>query len=317
MSEAAREPSERIGVGLAALGRPAYINVGRAGALPDERSVETMRARTGAVLDAAYAHGVRWVDTARSYGSAEQFLAGWLQQRGHGDVTVSSKWGYVYVAEWRVETEVHEVKEHSVERLREQWPATRELLGDHVKLYQVHSLTEDSPLFDDVELQQELARLRDSGVRIGMSTSGAGQAETIERARTLQVGGEPLFSAVQSTWNTLEPSVGPALQHVHDIDWHVLVKETLANGRLAVHPPERLTRIAQRHGVTEDTVALAHVLAQPWADTVLIGPAGVEQLESNLAACSLRLDHEDFDELATLASDPATYWGERAALPWH
>ncbi|MDR7303451.1 aldo/keto reductase [Haloactinomyces albus] len=308
---------ERIGVGLAALGRPAYINLGRTGVLPGDRTVHAMRERTGAVLDAAYARGVRWVDTARSYGSAEQFLSEWLQQRGHEDVTVSSKWGYAYVAEWRVETEVHEIKEHSVDRLRMQWPASRELLGEHVKLYQVHSLTSDSPLLDDVELQHELARLRDSGVRLGVSTSGAAQAEAIECARALRVGGEQLFSAVQSTWNTLEPSVGPALQRVHDAGWHVLVKETLANGRLAVQPPAGLARVAQRHGVTPDTVALAHVLAQPWADTVLIGPAGVEQLESNLEACSVRLDEDDIEELAALAGDPATYWGERATLPWH
>lgn len=317
MSDAAQGPPGRIGVGLAALGRPAYINVGRAGALPGERTVEAMREHTGAILDAAYAGGVRWVDTARSYGSAEQFLADWLRQRGHDDVTVSSKWGYAYVAEWRVETEVHEVKEHSVDRLRTQWPATRDLLGDHVKLYQVHSLTSDSPLLDDTELQRELARLRDSGVRLGVSTSGAAQAEAIERARALRVGGEQLFSAVQSTWNSLEPSVGEALRRAHDAGWHVLVKETLANGRLAVQPPERLVHVARRHGVAPDTVALAHVLAQPWADTVLIGPASVEQLRSNLAARSVRLSDDDVDELATLAGDPPTYWGDRAALPWH
>src|SRR5579875_3781484 len=43
----------RIGLGLAALGRPAYITTGRAGDLPD-RSVEGMRAQSFTVLDAAY-----------------------------------------------------------------------------------------------------------------------------------------------------------------------------------------------------------------------------------------------------------------------
>ena len=36
------------------------------------------------MLDAAYAAGVRYVDAARSYGRAEEFLAGWLAERGHG-----------------------------------------------------------------------------------------------------------------------------------------------------------------------------------------------------------------------------------------
>src|SRR5690625_3275174 len=177
----------RIGVGLAALGRPAYINLGRSAVLPEQRTVEQMRDRTRAVLDEAHRWGVRWVDAARSYGSAEWFLADWLTQRGHQDVSVSSKWGYAYVAEWRVETEVHEIKEHSVERLRAQWAETRDLLGQRVDLYQVHSLTVDSPLFDDLALQYELARIRDAGVRLGISTSGAAQAVAIERAFELEV----------------------------------------------------------------------------------------------------------------------------------
>ena len=66
----------RVGLGLAALGRPAYITSGREQDLPD-RSVAGMRARAFSVLDAAYAAGVRYVDAARSYGLAEEFLAGY------------------------------------------------------------------------------------------------------------------------------------------------------------------------------------------------------------------------------------------------
>lgn len=285
--------------------------------LPEQRSVQAMWERTRAVLDAAHRAGIRWVDAARSYGSSERFLAGWLAERGHEDVTVSSKWGYAYVAEWRIETEVHEVKEHSLDRFRTQWAETHELLGDRVALYQVHSLTADSPLFDDVDLQRALARLRDSGVGIGFSTSGAAQADTIRRGLRLQVADRPLFSAVQSTWNSLEPSAGQALAEAHEHGWHVLVKESLANGRLAVEPPEVLVRVAERHGVGPDAVAIAHVLAQPWANTVLLGPASVGQLVSNLAALSVRLDERDLDDLARLATDAPTYWGERSRLAWH
>ena len=77
----------RIGLGLAALGRPAYITSGRGEDLPD-RSVAGMRARTFSMLDAAYAAGARYVDAARSYGRAEEFLGGWLAERGHADVIV-------------------------------------------------------------------------------------------------------------------------------------------------------------------------------------------------------------------------------------
>ena len=149
---------ERLGLGLAALGRPAYINVGRTGELPASRGVAAMRSATWEVLDAAYqAAGIRWIDAARSYGRAEEFLAGWLADRDHFDVTVSSKWGYAYVGEWRVDADVHEVKEHTLARYQSQLAETRALLGDRLRLYQVHSLTADSPLFGDAALRRALA----------------------------------------------------------------------------------------------------------------------------------------------------------------
>jgi aryl-alcohol dehydrogenase-like predicted oxidoreductase len=313
----------RLALGLAALGRPAYINVGREGQLPETRTVEAMRQATHDVLDAAYEAGIRWVDAARSYGRAEEFLAGWLTDRGHDDVTVSSKWGYAYVGEWRTDVDVHEVKEHTLSRFQRQLAETRGLLGDQVRLYQVHSLTADSLLFDDPALQGALAEAMAEGLRMGFSTSGPAQADTILRALDLQVDGRRLFTAVQSTWNVLEPSVGDALRQAHDEGLHVMVKEALANGRLAVRPPEPVARLAERHRVGSDAIALAAALDRPWADTVLIGAASVDQLRSNLDAAALDLsefgdpeDEADLAKFADLAFPPEQYWNDRAALPW-
>lgn len=307
----------RMGLGLAALGRPAYITLGRAGALPAERTVAAMRDATWKVLDAAYAAGVRWVDTARSYGRSEEFLAGWLDARGHADVTVSGKWGYAYVGEWRRDADVHEVKEHSLRRFQDQLGRTRALLGGRLTLYQVHSLTPDSPLFGDAALLEALAALAGEGVRVGFSTSGPAQAETVRRALELTAGGRRVFTAVQSTWNVLEPSAGEALAEAHAAGAHVLVKEALANGRLAVDPPPALAAVARRHGVGADAAALAAVLARPWADTVLSGAASVRQVESNLAAARMTLADDDLAELSRLAEPPSEYWDRRAALPWN
>src|SRR5688572_2716703 len=94
----------RIALGLAALGRPAYITLGHGEDVADP-SVDEMESAAHDVLDAAYEGGVRWFDAARSYGRAEAFLASWLRRRGlqGGDVTVSSKWGYRYTADWRID----------------------------------------------------------------------------------------------------------------------------------------------------------------------------------------------------------------------
>src|ERR671910_1555530 len=132
-----------IGLGLAALGRPAYIDLGRADDLgePDDRSIEAMRTRAHAVLDAAFDAGVRYFDAARSYGRAEEFLGSWLRGRGlaPGDVTVGSKWGYTYTAGWQVDADPPEVKDLSVDTLRRQLDETREWLGPWLSLYQIHS----------------------------------------------------------------------------------------------------------------------------------------------------------------------------------
>lgn len=300
----------RIALGMAALGRPAYINLGRETALPADRTVDAMREASFGVLDAAYAAGIRWVDAARSYGRAEEFVAAWLASRGHTDVTVSSKWGYEYTADWRPDAEVHEVKEHSLARFERQWAETRGLLGE-VGLYQVHSLTSDSPLFTDRQL---LGRMAEIGVPLGFSTSGPDQADTIRRAFDLEVGGNRLFSSVQSTWNLLETSAGAALAEAHEAGARVMVKEAMANGRLAMSPPGVVADVALRHGVGPDAVAIAAALAQPWADLVLSGAASVAQLYANLMP--VPLDATDLELLSGLAEDPGEYWTRRSALAW-
>ena len=71
----------QLALGLASLGRPAYINLGHGDDVAD-RSVAGMERAAHAVLDAAYDGGVRSFDAARSYGRAEALLASWLERRG-------------------------------------------------------------------------------------------------------------------------------------------------------------------------------------------------------------------------------------------
>jgi aryl-alcohol dehydrogenase-like predicted oxidoreductase len=312
----------RIGLGLAALGRPGYVTVGHASDLAGRTSPEAMERHAHAVLDAAFASGIRYLDAARSYGRAEAFLASWLASRGvaGSDITVGTKWGYTYTAGWRVEAEIHEVKEHSLATLQRQWGETQGLLDGTVDLLQVHSATLDSGILDDAAVHDELARLRATGqVRaIGISLSGPAQAETLRRAMEITRDGRPVFDAVQATWNALEPSVGAKLADAHAAGMGVIIKEALANGRL-VRGAEAgtLRRHADRLGVAVDAVALAFVLEQPWADVVLSGAATVAQLHSNLSAAAVALDDEARHALEGLARPAEVYWRERAALDWN
>jgi aryl-alcohol dehydrogenase-like predicted oxidoreductase len=310
------DASGKIGLGLAALGRPSYINLGRDGV---HRSPDELRALAHASLDAAWEAGVRWFDAARSYGRAEEFLGSWFaaHPERRAAATVSSKWGYRYTADWDPDAAVHEVKEHTLQHFRSQWAESLAALGGAPEVYQVHSLTTDSPLFDDRALLEALAAAgAEHGVRLGFSTSGPDQADAVRRGLALTVDGQRLFTAVQSTWNLLEPSVGDALRAAHDDGVLVLVKEGVANGRLVVGPPEPVAAAAARHGVGPDAVALAGILAQPWVDVALSGAAGPEQLRANLAAAGVVLTDSERTALAGVAESPGAYWAHRAGLPW-
>ena len=308
-------PVSPLGLGLAALGRPGYINLGHAGDVGDT-DVEAMERHAHDVLDAAYEGGVRYFDAARSYGRAEAFLASWLGRRGlsRSDVTVGSKWGYTYTADWRIDVEEHEVKDLSVSTLRRQLGETRALIVEHLALYQIHSATIESGVLDDAAVREELAHLREDGVRVGLTATGPRQATTIEHA--LEVGG---FDAVQATWNLHERSATAALAAAHEAGLGVIVKEALANGRLTTRGDGdgRLTAAARERGTTPDALALAAVLAQPWVDVVLSGVATVDTLRSNLAALDVAWDAQAEEALAPLAEPADEYWERRSELAWN
>src|SRR5215211_1852639 len=303
-----------IGLGLAALGRPGYLNLGHGEDLGDQRTVDALERRTHEVLDAAHAAGVRYFDAARSYGLAERFLSSWLRSRGipPGTVGIGSKWGYEYTAGWKVDADPPEVKDLSVDNYRRQVAETMELLGDHLTLYQVHSATLDSGVLDDEELLEEMSDLRQEEIALGLTVTGPEQAATIHRA--VEVGE---FDCVQATWNLIERSVGDALARAAEAGMRVIVKEALANGRLAGRQPcPPLERAAQSLGTTPDAVAIAAALGQPWADVVLSGAATVEQLESNLDAHRFALGPGVMEELDALREPADEYWRRRSALDW-
>jgi aryl-alcohol dehydrogenase-like predicted oxidoreductase len=274
-----------LGLGLAALGRPGYLNLGHAEDLGQDRSVATLRRRAHEVLDAAWEGGIHHFDAARSYGRAEEFLGDWLRSREPAGVVVSSKWGYVYTADWQVDADPPEVKHHDVETFKRQFEETRSNLGDWLDLYQIHSATPDSGVLENDAV---LSAMQHAGVPLGVSVSGTSQAETIDLAASLGI-----FTAVQATWNLHERAAGDALARS---GLKVIVKEGLANGRLAAR----------------DAQALAVVLAQPWADVVLSGAASIDVLRSNLRA----LETEPVDEPG-LEEDSAAYWALRSSLAWN
>lgn len=305
--------SARLGFGLAAVGRPAYITTDRADDLGDpvDRSISALRARAHLLLDEAWVLGIRYIDVARSYGLAEEFLGGWLaaHPERRSELVIGSKWGYAYVGEWKMDAAVHERKEHSAAMFDRQWPETLAALGSPPNLYLIHSVTPDSPALADIEVLQRMRHLRAEGVRVGLSTSGPRQADVIRAAMRLD---DCPFTVVQSTWNLRESSVGGALVEAHDAGWTVVVKEALANGELASAAPGG-DLASGASGVAPDLFALGAALSQPFADIVLSGATTLSHLRRGVEARPVEVDRA---VLAELATDPSDYWRRRSQRPW-
>jgi aryl-alcohol dehydrogenase-like predicted oxidoreductase len=317
----------RIGLGMAALGRPGYINLGHGSDLGGDLGEAPMEARAHDLLDTAWHSEIRYFDAARSYGLGERFLGKWLTERRilQKDVTVGSKWGYRYTANWQVEADVHEVKEHTLAMLKQQWRESVSLLNGYIDLYQIHSATIESGVLENKEVLEELALLRDQGIRIGLSLTATGQSEVLRKAMEIGFDGLPLFECVQATWNLLEQSAGPALAEAHAAGIGIIIKEALANGRLtdrnddpAFAPKLTLLKSAsERLNVPVDALVIAATLAEPFADVVLSGATSTKQLLSNVIGSRILLDDDTRGRLLEIVESPHEYWDKRRRLPWN
>lgn len=315
----------KMGLGLAALGRPGYINIGHDTSLGPDKSIENMEVNAHKVLDTAWENGIRYIDTARSYGHAEVFLSSWLKSRSikPAEITISSKWGYVYTADWQVDAEYHEIKYHTLENFNKQWKESRDILGSYISLYQIHSATLDSGVLNNAQILNALTDLKNRNISIGLSLSGSHQADTLQKAMDIVVDGQRLFDSVQLTWNILEQSTSQILRQAHDDGMGVIVKEAMANGRLFdyhKHVPElsqEIDHIIRRQGTTPDAMALAFVSQQPFVDTVLSGASSVNQLKSNLTFTQTLLESSFVEMLSKMSEKADLYWKRRTELKWN
>jgi aryl-alcohol dehydrogenase-like predicted oxidoreductase len=321
--------SAQLGLGLAALGRPGYVTLNHASDLGGRYDPAIMESHAHAVLDAAFDAGIRYVDAARSYGQAEDFLASWLRKRAiePGRVSVASKWGYTYTAGWSTSATQHEIKDHSLVAFERQLAESVERLGRYLSLYQIHSVTAESKTLDDDALIDAIARLRERGIKAGLSVSGAGQDIAIRRSLEVRRDDERVFDSVQATWNLLERGAERALEDAHAAGMKVVVKESLANGRLTHRNREedqvlaplvaRIRKLAGARGTTIEMLALAAALARLWADVVLTGAATVEQIRSNVAALELGYDAELDEQLRSVSVSSTEYWRARTSFKWN
>ena len=311
----------KIGLGLASLGRPGYINLGHDKDLGGDKSKSKIKENCHQVLDFAYKNGIRYFDVARVYGDAEEFLSTWIRKQTKFNGFVGSKWGYEYLANWEINADKHERKDHSVAFLKQQWIETRLNLGKSIDLYHIHSVTPDSKVLDDPAVITELETIKKSGIDIGISTSGPDQIKTIEHFIKVHESLK-LFSFLQSTINIFDQSCLSVLEEASNQKINIIAKEVFSNGRLTranenLHTKEieSLKVIAKKLNMSLEELSFLWVYQLPFIKIVLTGASTVSQLKDNIN--SLEKKDTQIPNLDAFAIPVDDYWSTRKLLNWN
>ena len=313
----------QIGLGLAALGRPEYINIRTDNSI--DKSKEAFKSNTFSVLDEAYKSGIRYFDTAPGYGLAEQLLIEWVKKKNDPSVMVATKWGYTYVANFDANAKVHEIKEHSLHKLNEQWDVSKQLFP-YLKYYQIHSATLESSVLENEAVLERLFQLKkEHNIKVGLTTTGDNQVEVLQKGMDVHFSGEQLFEVFQCTYNVLDQSIYKLSCKILMDKKQLVIKEALANGRIfpnAAYPVynalyKKLETLSKKYKVGVDAIALQFCSAKLEGAIVLSGANKSEYLEQNLMATDFRLSLQEIEELTRFKIAPKMYWEERKQLTWN
>lgn len=313
----------KLGLGTAAIGRPQYINIRKQ--VATDFSLVTFREAGKEVLDLAYENGIRYFDTAPGYGLAEDLLVEWIQEKNDSAIELATKWGYTYVANFDPNATIHEVKEHSLKKLNEQWTFSKKALP-YLQTYQVHSVTFETGVLENEKVLNRLAELKaNHNLHIGITTTGTNQVEVIKKALDVVVNGISLFDAFQVTYNVLDQSLLNISQELRNANKRIIIKEALANGRVFPNTQyphydklyQTLTNLAKKYEVGIDAIALRFCIDSIVPFKVLSGASKDFHLTENLKAESFKLMESDVARLAKFSIAPNIYWQERKQLGWN
>jgi aryl-alcohol dehydrogenase-like predicted oxidoreductase len=235
-----------------------------------------------AVLRRAVELGVDFIDTADSYGPhiSEELIAEALFPYSPG-LVIATKGGWNRPApnQWTHDataSHLREAVEGSLKRLR----------LDRIDLYQLHIPDPVVPFDSSVET---LARLRDEGKIRLVGLSNVTQ-EHIERARRIV----PIVS-VQNRYSFADREWDYVVDYCQSNGIAFIPWFPLGAGKVA---GEVLSRIARAHDAIPTQIALAWLLRRSPIMLPIPGTSSIEHLEQNVAAASLRLAEEEYEELS-------------------
>jgi aryl-alcohol dehydrogenase-like predicted oxidoreductase len=279
----------------------------------------TSDADSAAIIDAAIAAGINFIDTANVYsrGKSEEAVGKALKRNGlRPRIVLATK---VYN---RMADDDPNAAGNSRRHVMEQCEASlKRLQTDYIDLYQVHRPQPEVPIDETLRALDDL--IRAGKVRyIGTSTFAAWQVvEALYISREL---GLNRFVSEQPPYNLLDRRIERELLPMAQghglaiVPWSPLASGFLSGkyARDGEKPPEsrfresipwndkhlteaafalagKLVALAQAKGCTPSQLAIAWCAGQPGITCPIIGPRTMEQLKDNLESISVTLTHED------------------------
>jgi aryl-alcohol dehydrogenase-like predicted oxidoreductase len=286
-----------------------------------------------AIVEKSLAAGVNFLDTADVYslGLSETITGQALKDIGvkRSDVVVATK---CYGRVGPGPNDIGASRGHIMDSVAR---SLERLQTDHIDLYQIHATDTVTPV-------EETMRALDDLVRSGMVRyvgCSNWQAWRVAKANGIaEHRGFAKLQTIQAYYSIagrdLEREIVPMMA---DQRMGLMVWSPLAGGLLSgkfgpgSNGPEGARRVAfdfppvdkdrawkcidamraigDKHGVSVARVALAYVLAKPFAMTVIIGAKTMEQLDDNLEAVKLALSPEDMKTLDEVSALPPEYPG--------
>jgi pyridoxine 4-dehydrogenase len=237
-----------------------------------------------AVLRRALELGVTLIDTADSYGPevSERLIGEALYPYPEG-LIIATKAGFERSGpgQWHVNGRPEHLRaacEGSLRRLR----------IERIDLYQLHRIDRNVPLDDQLGALADLQR--EGKIRhIGLSEVSVGQIRRVREAVEIV--------SVQNHYNLADRRAEDVLDVCEDEGLGFIPWFPLAAGDLA-EPGGPLDRAARALDATPSQVALAWLLRRSPVMLPIPGTGSVAHLEENMAAASLELPDDVFDELA-------------------
>jgi len=240
-----------FGLGLIGIGKPwGFANA----EVPPERQAREL-------LERAFALGIRYFDTAPSYGISDQRLASFLRSLPGADratLRIATKFG----EHWNAAASEPFV-DHSYDALARSLDGSFQRLG-RIDILQLHKTTPAVLRSDDLARAWEYAR----GCGIGALGASVSDLESAEIAIA-----DPALTVLQFPYNVAQQTFEPVLEKAASRGMHIAINRPFGMGKL----------LYESCPVSKPD-AFAYILRKPFRGAILSGTKSPAHLEENYAA---------------------------------